>query len=548
MKNTLLFFLSFISLINLIIGQTKNANNNILITSNTTKTQVNTTKNGGLEINVSPVDLIKFKNKGSVQYSDFGAVGDGKTDDIDAIAATHAFANIHNLMVKADDNLTYYISGKERTAIVKTATDFGSANFIIDDTNVENSGASIFIVSSSLKPFNPKGLFSLKKNQEKIDISLPSKSIITITNSNIKQYIRFGKNQNSGHSQTDIFITDKNGNVDMNAPIIWDFNEITEVMALPIEEELLTIKGGHFTTIANREKSKYSYYSRNLAIKRSNVIVEDLEHRITEEGDYGAPYAGFINISDCAYVTVKNTILTGHKTYEKIGNAGVPVSMGTYDIQVNRALNVSFINCTQTNDINDVSRWGIMASNYSKNLTYDNCILSRFDAHMGVANATIRNSTLGHAGINAIGFGTLTVENSKIYGKHLINLRQDYGSTWQGKFIIRNCTFIPAQETSIDLINGYYSGLHNFGYTCYMPEQIIIENLYIDDSKNNKESKGPAIFADFNPKRTNDSYLEEFPYVLTQKVILTNVTTASGKKIRASENPFIFKNVKIINN
>ena len=42
---------------------------------------------------------------------------------------------------------------------------------------------------------------------------------------------------------------------------------------------------------------------------------------------------------------------------------------------------------------------------------------------MGVANATIRNSTLGHQGINAIGSGTFTVENSTIYGRNLVNLR-----------------------------------------------------------------------------------------------------------------------------
>jgi hypothetical protein len=56
--------------------------------------------------------------------------------------------------------------------------------------------------------------------------------------------------------------------------------------------------------------------------------VDGLEHRVTGEGDHGAPYGGFINIRDCAYVTVKNTILTGHKTYRTIGAAGKPVSMG----------------------------------------------------------------------------------------------------------------------------------------------------------------------------------------------------------------------------
>ena len=112
--------------------------------------------------------------------------------------------------------------------------------------------------------------------------------------------------------------------------------------------------------------------------------------------------------------------------------------MGTYDISANRALNVSFINCSQTNDINDRTYWGILGSNYCKNMLYDSCVFSRFDAHMGVANATIRNSTLGQMGINAIGSGTLTVENRTIRGTTLVNLRSDYGSTGQGEFVYMN--------------------------------------------------------------------------------------------------------------
>lgn len=550
MKHILLFLFIFLFIFGQTAGQNKNPLENVVITSNKNKTQIRTNKNGDLNINVSPKDVLKFKANGFVRYSDFGAKGDGKTDDIDAIAATHAFANKHDLMVKADEGFSYYISGKERTAIIETDTDFGTANFIINDTNVKNIKASIFIVSSRLKKFKPKGITSLKKNQENINISLPGTCIVTVTNSNHRQYIRFGKNQNNGHPQTDIFVVDKNGNVDMNAPIIWDFNQITDIEALPIDEETLTITGGRFTTIANKAESKYTYYSRNIAIKRSNVIVDGLEHRVTGEGDHGAPYGGFINVSGCAYVTIKNSILTGHKTYKTIGNAGVSVSMGTYDIQTNRALNIAFVNCSQTNDIKDNTYWGIMASNYSKNLSYDNCTLSRFDAHMGVANASIRNSTLGHGGINAIGFGILTIENSTIYARSLINLRQDYGSTWQGEFVIRNCLFIPARskESNYSLFNGSYSGQHDFGYTCYMPERITIENLHINDTNHPEDYKGLAIFENFNTEMTDDSYLEKFPYIKTKEVILNNVTTASGKTLRISYNPYMFRSVKVNNN
>lgn len=546
MRDQIISFVLIILTINLVTAQTKNPRE-IVITSDNGKTQVNTNEKGELFVNVSPEDASKFIAAGFVSYADFGARGNGKTDDLDAIAAAHAFANHHNLRVKADEDASYYIGGKDRTAFIKTDTDFGTAAFIIDDTKVENRNAPLFMVVSGLSSFKPEGLLTLKRNQNKIDITLPGTCIITVTNSTVKRYIRFGPNQNNGSAQTDIFIADKNGNVDMNAPIIWDFDQITDVTAIPVDETTLIISGGRFTTIANQAESKYNYYNRGIAIRRSNVIVQGLEHRVTGEGDHGAPYGGFINISDCANVTVKNTVLTGRKMYQTIGSAGVTVSMGSYDISVNRALNVSFVNCSQTNDINNSRYWGIMGSNYSKNLVYDSCIFSRFDAHMGVANATIRNSTMGHMGINAIGSGVLTVENCTIRGRTLVNLRSDYGSTWQGEFVIRNCTFVPAggKTVSASLIGGSYSGQHDFGYTCYMPERITIENLHIDDSQHPENYQGPAIFSNFNPEITDESYKEKFPYVKTREVILKNVTTASGKDLRISENTFMFKDVKI---
>lgn len=547
MKNKIFFIFLFSCVLLLSRPANSQQSENVIITSQKNKTEVHSNEKGELLINVSPKDAKKFINRGVVGYGDFGARGDGKTDDIDAIAATHAFANKHNLLVKADEGATYYISGKDRTAIIQTSTDFGKAHFIIDDTNVQNRNSAVFMVSSGLQAFKPQGITSLKKDQKKIHVTFPEACLVTVTNSNIRRYIRYGLNQNNGSPQTDIFVVDKKGNVDMNAPIIWDFDQITDITALPMDSTTLTISGGHFTTIANQAESKYTYYSRGIAVRRSRVIVEGLEHRIPGEGDHGAPYGGFINIRDCSYITVQNTTLTGHKTYRTIGSAGKPVSMGTYDLSVNRALNVSFINCIQTNDINDRTYWGILGSNYCKNLLYDGCTLSRFDAHMGVANATIKNSTLGHMGINAIGCGTFIVENSTIRGRSLINLRSDYGSTWQGEFIIRDCIFVPAngKPASASLINGSNSGQHDFGYTCYMPERIIIENLYIDDSNHPNNYKGPAIFANFNRHYTDSSYVEKYPYIKTNEVILKNVTTASGINLRKSDNPYMFNGVKV---
>lgn len=482
-----------------------------------------------------------------VTYEDFGARGDGKTDDISAIAKAHAYANQHEKTVKADDNATYYIGGQDNTVIIQTDTDFGTAKFVIDDTDVENHKAHIFKVLSKLQPVTPKGVASLKRNQSHIDAGLPHSCVMHVTDSNIKRYIRRGRNQNSGDSQTDVFIIGEDGYVDVNTPILWDFDQITDIVAYPMDTTPLTISGGRFTTIANAEESKYTYYARGIAIRRSNVVVDGLEHRVTGEGDHGAPYGGFINISDCANVRVRDTTLNGHKTYRTIGSSGKPVSMGSYDISVTRALNISFVNCRQFDDIKDTTRWGIIESSYSKNLLYERCELSRFDAHQSVAGAAIRDSTLGHAGINAIGSGTFLVENTTVYGRSLINLRSDYGSTWQGEIVIRNCTFVPAcgRPVSASLISGSNDGQHDYGYTCYMPERITIDGLHIDDSRHPEGYRGPTIFADFNPRFTDATYEERYPYIRTREVVLNNVSTASGKLLRTSKNPFMFNNLLV---
>ena len=111
MKNLLLLScFSFYLLIS--FAQTNDPLSKVVITSNQKKTRVLLTEEGKLYVNVSPKDMRTIKERGWVLYSDLGAKGNGKADDIVAIAGTHAFANQHGLKVKADDKATYFIGGK----------------------------------------------------------------------------------------------------------------------------------------------------------------------------------------------------------------------------------------------------------------------------------------------------------------------------------------------------------------------------------------------------------------------------------------------------
>ena len=67
---------------------------------NENSTNVNSDIKGGLIINLNRQDLDRFKKKGIINYSDFGAIGDGISDDAVFIRATHEVANHYGFDVK----------------------------------------------------------------------------------------------------------------------------------------------------------------------------------------------------------------------------------------------------------------------------------------------------------------------------------------------------------------------------------------------------------------------------------------------------------------
>ncbi len=470
-----------------------------------------------------------------ITYEAFGAAGNGKTDDLEAIVKAHDYANANGLSVLASETATYYIGGANKTAYIMTDTDWSTARFIIDDTKVENRISWIFNIAPSQGAVNITDKLSpLKADATNIGTTLESNSMVVLTDSNVKRYIRKGANQNSGSNQADVILVDANGNISPDTPLIWDFDAITSASAYPIDSETLTVKGGRFTTIANNAPSEYTYYARGILVRRSNTVIEGIYHDIKNEGETGAPYSAFISLSYCADVTVKNCTLTGHKKYSTIGSADTSVAMGTYDIGATMAVNAKFINCNQTNDITDVDYWGIAGTNYCKNLVYDGCALSRFDAHQGVLNATIKNSVLGHHGIKLIGSGTALIENTTVLSDSFVALRSDYGSTWNGDFIIRNCKFYP-NGVSTHIISAENSEDHDFGYTCYLPQKIEIDGLYVHRIGIN------YLFSMVNSKHITDSYNAQYPVVPPQKINVKNFTCLLFGDIFVSMNKAIFK-------
>jgi hypothetical protein len=300
-------------------------------------------------------------SNGEVTYEAYGAVGDGKTDDLPAICKAHAYANEHGLPVRSNPKATYHLGAKALTAIIQTDTDWGTSKFIIDDSkDVENNRKSIFEVSSSLKAI-PLKIEKLKRGQDRLDVHPESDCLVYVEDNSKKLFIRLGKNQNNGSNQSEVFILRKNGTIE--GIIDWNYDTLSKVTAQPIDPNTLTVRGGLFTLTANQAKADQDphYWARNIQINRSNTVIDGVTYRITGEGKDGHPYSGFLNASKCANVTFSNCSVDGHKVYNKIGNADKSVSMGTYGYQATHVVNLRMSHCTQGNDIMDRSRWGVVA-------------------------------------------------------------------------------------------------------------------------------------------------------------------------------------------
>jgi len=479
---------------------------------------------------------------GLVNYEAFGAKGDGVTDDMQAICDAHEYANTHGLSVRTKPDATYHLGARPLTAVITTDTDWNTSRFTLDDTQVEDHKASLFEVRSVLQPIELQ-IDTLTRDQKKVDARPEQDCHVLVENDSKRLYIRRGLNQNNGTPQHDCFILRKDGTID--SPIDWNYDKVTRVEARPIEDTTLIIKGGIFTTFANQMKQEvgYNYWSRNIVISRSNTEVDGLTHYVVGETSVGHPYSGFISVRQCADITLRNCFATGHKIYSTIGAAGKPVNMGSYDYNANNVVNFSMINCTM-NHITDRTRWGVIGSNFCKNILLEGCTLSRMDTHMGVSGGyTIRGCTLGWMGLNAIGRGDLIVENSTLHGNTLVSFRRDYGSTWEGDLYIRNSKWIPAcGDTHLPhMINVSNDGMHDFGYPCSMPTTVTIDGLFVDDSNHPNDYQGMYYFTD--PETPNDGVGEitptterPFPYAPCQKVTVKGLTTASGKKPRVSPN------------
>lgn len=496
-----------------------------------------------------------------VMYEDFGATSDG--DSWQAVYDTHVYANTYGYSVTTNlDEIHIYKSNKSTVIPIETNTNWNGATIYIHDEeldedydgDLDGDGSDevrlnhIFEISSGVNSITITDTDLL----DSIEINTSTTSIDELTNylskkgysysqytcivynENEKQFKRYSSSssQSSGTVMQDIFVIDSDGTLENE--IQWDFDEgeITKIVLYPILSESITVKNGDFVTIVPSPTSdnpngywcdEVSYLRRGIECSRGNTVISGLTHEVEYYSGNNlvsasdlleGPYYGFISIQNASFVTLKNTSLYTHLSEDGGSSAS------TYDLIVDYSTNVTIKN-VDSNDIDNSERWGITGSNYCKDITYTDCTLNRIDTHRGVHNLTIEDCTIGVRGITQTGSGTMKITGTNVTGSsYFVDLRADYGSTWDGTIYIEDCEF---ESDSIQALIHYSvsydsdGSLHDFGYEQYLPNVVIdglnITNTASDLTVKNTSSINIPIFYGNSQKYVNGT--KKYP-ILTE--------------------------------
>ncbi len=456
-----------------------------------------------------------------VYYKDYGADGFDGNDDAEAIRAAHEYANLGGHKVVAEAGANYDIGLLESSIIVQTDVDWKDATFNLHDYKITpdmmiNSttyyrNIQIFTIlreegAVSIRGLNDKkaeinaagGLDASSFTSFNFNFGRPM--LVYVCNSYHANYIRYGVNASEGGGQKEVVMVDKDGNLDPSTPLMFDYEYVTALDCYPIDDLPIIIEGGKFVTnpFKSDEMQDYTAYSRGLQCARSNVTFKNVKHIITDEGnynynnhnnteDYGCPYGGFYNTSNCNNIRYLGCQASAHIVYKGSNGAG----MGTYDVSPGNSTNIVFEECyqeeanffdkTYVKDANgnptstSQTRWGVMGSSGNKNITFLNSRLTRMDAHGGAHNIYIIGTEIRT--IRVDGTGIFYMEDSVVHNANpFIGLREDYGGFWDGNLIIKDC--VAVGRTNFALIsNTWYN--HYFGYPTSYPANILVDNLKV---------------------------------------------------------------------
>ena len=362
-------------------------------------TQKITTARGDVDFK----DTVYTQDISVVYYDDFGAVGDGKTDDFFAIRNAHVFANESGQTVKASrtpSGKVYYIYDTRPTPQInndtvsipiQTTTDWQGVKFIIDDEDIPTFSVSGNAEHAARLALGKTNIFTITPNDEHKEFKFSNKDalnqivaaglnpdtkridlkidgwdgslMIVPYNSEHGVFRRkgaYGSLQSAGEDMHELIIIDKDGNVSEETPIMFEYTNIDYILVYKLDPSTaITVGNATIETIESRVQNKRfdengknlfstAYILRGLGVSRSYTTVENITHVVSggfslkerANGYEAANYYGMFRSGSADHVTFRNCVLTGRQAYD---------GHSSYDFGAKGTNKIVLENCTQSN-------------------------------------------------------------------------------------------------------------------------------------------------------------------------------------------------------
>ena len=323
-----------------------------------------------------------MENKNYVTYEDFGAVGDGVTDDFGAMLKAHNYANENGLAVLGTPGKNYYIfdttlgTDKVYSIEIMTDVDWQGATITIDDRKLSTISGSEYYALAKRHVFDvvpspecrkfcitdPDELSrivgdGIGRKTKKIDLGIDWDDRIMIAPyySGHKVYRRRGYGQFAGMDTHEIIVVEPDGTVSDETPIIFEYKKFDRVDVYKLDKKgAVTIKNGNFVTLDTRinhmvdGKYRASYIFRGIDVMRSYTTLLNLTHRVEGaftfadrlNGIEGSITTGFFCVDFTSNVTFKNCIIPARMSF---------TGSSTYNFHANCANKIVLDHCVQSN-------------------------------------------------------------------------------------------------------------------------------------------------------------------------------------------------------
>lgn len=442
---------------------------------------------------------------GYINVADYGAVGDGVTNDTEAIRNAINAGNTTGKTVIFEKGKKYLINGNAEIN-VKCNVNFNWAVLLATDV----SGNLFIITADNATTINTTN--SVFTQERTTDSRLFNKVFNLVTP--ISLGVRTG-------SDTEFFI---------NVMIVTDGNGYFTNVKLPfnivegdyIAENVHEI--GNNITIENAVLDFSNIVNSGISFfrcERSNVKFSGFQSL----GENVSTESRFIMLSRCAFNEIENI------------HCATPFTASGYVIGVFIASDLYVHDCTMR-DLNENS-WGSIGVSFLTNFYYERVKSNRFDCHYYASGFyVVKESECNYFTIPG-GFGNIIVENTllnaKTYAGPLIDQRADLQNFYNGKIIFDNCILKGANDYQI---LRYWTRYEIANLAEMNPDKTIVK---FNNCKFYGEYQQPFVF-----NNINQTVADLIVFIVENSIFITNTTGIIAIRYDSNFlNNVVYKNFKI---